>query len=645
MVYLQRQSSVRQFEQTATALASAVQGSLEQAMMLGETQHVQEAVMRVGEEPMVSVVAVYSPDGMIAAANDTTTVGSSPQTDGLENALREGQSSVLMRRRDGRRELRISTPIFNRSECESCHSPPGGVLGAILVDLDTSMLDEQTRQGTVFIAIVGGLAFVVIGGGVAFGLRRMVLNPLSSLTRSAQKLSAGDYSARAAATTENEIGLLAGTFNDMAASIEQRTMDLEASRQELAKWNQDLEEMAQRRTLELMALNAIITTINESHNLDRILNDALGTIMALMGTEAGTVHLLDEDTDRLTLAAQRGLEHDQLRKAARLRPNEGPTGQVMQAGKPVVVGSDSDDRLAWGSPDLHSSIAVPVQSKSRVLGALSLASRESAAFSPETVRLLGAMGEAMGIAVENARAAQDLEDASRIREQLLEKLISAQEEERRRIARELHDDASQSLAALAITLDDVAGALPVTSHDAGQQLMLLKQQAVQTLSRIRDLALELRPSALDDLGLTMAIDWYAKDYLSKHGLDVRIEVEGPQVKLPSHTETMLFRIVQEALTNTVKHGQATRASVRLEDAEDTIAGEIDDDGRGFDVQSVMRGGGMRRSLGIHGMTERAALLGGSLIVQSQRGKGTHLRVEVPRREENASNGPDQSTAG
>lgn len=648
MVYSQRQANVRQFEQMAMALARAVQGSLEQGMMLGEARHVQEAVVRVGEEEMVNRVVIYAPDGKIAASSDLSAVGGAAEIDGIYTALQSGEASTSMRRRDGVGELLIVTPILNRPECAGCHGSAASVLGAVQVGLDTTALDTETTRQTIFVAVVGGLAFVIIGGSLALAMRRMVLNPLSDLARSAQTLAVGDYTARAVEGSNNEIGLVAGAFNDMAASIEQRTRDLEASQQELAQWNEDLEDRVQQRTRELSTLNAIITVINESLNLDRILNDTLGRILALMEMRAGMVHLYDEEADRLVLVAHQGLAPEYVERVARIRPGEGAIGQVARFGKPIVT-DDGDggetDGMSNHTGRFGKSIALPVQSKDTVLGTLSLARQSSEGFEPETVRLLLAIGEAMGIAVQNSRAAQGLEDASAIRKQLLEKLISAQEEERRRIARELHDDASQSLVALALNLDEIAVALPPEHGDIGQKLELLKQQAVETLGGIRNLALELRPSALDDLGLTMAIDWYAKDYLGKHGLEVGIEVNGNEVKLPSHTETMLFRIIQEALTNIVKHAGATRVTVQLEFAEETVVVQVADNGTGFDVESVLGGKGMRRNLGIHGMTERATLLGGSFSVQSHRGEGTWLRVEVPLEEDKSYHEQGTGAAG
>ncbi|MFC1951711.1 GAF domain-containing protein [Chloroflexota bacterium] len=458
------------------------------------------------------------------------------------------------------------------------------------------------------------------------------MNPLSRLAGSTQRLSRGDYTARARSDKNDEIGMMAKTFNEMAESVEQRTRELEASRHELAEWNIDLENKIEQRTKELSALNAVVTTISQSLNLDKILDDTLAKILTVMEIEAGVIHLLDEKTDQLVIMVHHGLSPKYAQEIQKLEPVEGIAERVVQSGEPIVVNDTMDSpestTMVGKRREFRAYVSLPVKWKNKVLGALSLTSYLPNKFEPGIVYLLSAMGEAMGIAVENARAAQRLEEANKIREQLLEKLISAQEEERRRIARELHDEASQSLAALALNLESVADTLPVRYHDAKQKLDILKKQAIQTLGGIRNLALELRPSSLDDLGLPMAIDWYAKDYLAKRGLEVNIEVINPKMKLPSYTETMLFRIIQEALTNVVKHAEASKVRVQLQLSDSVAIVQVEDNGKGFDVEAALSKEGVRQNLGLHGMAERATLLGGTFTIKSQPGQGTRLRVEV-----------------
>ena len=213
---------------------------------------------------------------------------------------------------------------------------------------------------------------------------------------------------------------------------------------------------------------------------------------------------------------------------------------------------------------------------------------------------------------------------------LLDKVIVAQEEERRRVARELHDDTCQSLAALSIRLEEVEEGLPPTAEEARQQMAELKSQIRAALAGVRTIALNLRPSILDDLGLVMALDWYAKEQLSRRGLEVRLDLDRDMPSLPQAVETVLFRIGQEALNNVLKHSGARLAELRLGVREPgLVVMEVEDHGSGFDAERMLGPDCPRHCLGLHSMRERAALCGGSLTVRSSPGRGTLIRVELP----------------
>ncbi len=633
MLYLERQASVQQFEQMATALAGAMQGSLEHSMLRGDLKPTQEAMVRISDEEMVTGVAVLAPDGTIAASSNTADIHKPADGTEIQGVLESGVISVSTGVQDEQGRLRVVTPITNKPECQPCHPPDNRVLGAVQVSLDTTRLDNQMRQQTIFFGTMGVLTLLIIGTGLALVLRGTVLSPLSRLAESARRLSRGDYSARAESDRNDETGMLARTFNNMAESVEQRSRELEASRQELARWNIDLEDKIERRTRELSALNAIITAVSQSLDLNRILNDALEKILKVLAVEAGAVHLLEEKTGRPVIMAHRGLAAGYVREMEKLEPGEGLPGEVSQSGEPVILDASASAGISGKKGRFLSGISLPVRAKNRILGTLSLMSYTPNKFEPSLVHLLSAAGETMGIAVENARGAQNLEEANKIRVQLLEKLISAQEEERRRISRELHDEASQSLAALALNLEDIADTLPAADRETKKKLDILKERAIQTLGGIRNLALELRPSALDDLGLSMAIDWYARDFLAKKGVDVKVQITGARKKLPSYTETILFRILQEALTNIAKHAAASQVQVQLELSDTAAVVQIEDNGQGFDAEATLNRKSIGRRLGIHGMMERAALLGGTLNIKSKPGEGTSVHVEVPVKEE------------
>lgn len=231
-----------------------------------------------------------------------------------------------------------------------------------------------------------------------------------------------------------------------------------------------------------------------------------------------------------------------------------------------------------------------------------------------------------------------------LRGDLLRKVISAQEEERKRIARELHDETSQSLAALVVALEAAALAPFRNRTDVRQRIENTKQLAVRALEEIHKMIFDLRPSLLDDLGLIPAINWYAESRLNPLGTRVRIEVSGNERRLEPEVETALFRIVQEAISNTAKHADADNVTVMLDFNHSSILVEIEDDGNGFDVQRTLEAARRDDGFGLLGMRERVALLDGQLEIVSEPGSGTTIKVKVPVNQRSDNHAEDTSAA-
>jgi two-component system sensor histidine kinase UhpB len=217
-----------------------------------------------------------------------------------------------------------------------------------------------------------------------------------------------------------------------------------------------------------------------------------------------------------------------------------------------------------------------------------------------------------------------LDDASR---QRASQIINAQEQERQRIARELHDETSQVLTSLLISLAVLEES--IESPESRERIADTRALAHSTLRAIRTLSIDLRPSALDDLGLLPALRWYVKEYQKKCAIEVDFRPSGPKERLPAEMETALYRIVQECLTNTARHSNAKRVSVVMSETEDSIKATIKDDGDGFDYDALLKNPGQERGLGLAGMQERAVLLGGTLNISTEPGKGTTVRVRIP----------------
>jgi len=206
-------------------------------------------------------------------------------------------------------------------------------------------------------------------------------------------------------------------------------------------------------------------------------------------------------------------------------------------------------------------------------------------------------------------------------------ILHAQEQERKRIARELHDETSQLLTSLLIGLKMLEEATP--DETVSSRVGDIRALAHQTLRAVRNLSIDLRPSALDDLGLLPALRWYIKEYQQKCGIEVDFGASGMKERLPAEMETALYRIIQESLTNTAKHARATQVIITLAEEDGAIHARICDNGRGFDAQAVLRTPWQDRGLGLAGMTERASLLNGTVEVHSTPSSGTRIDVTIP----------------
>lgn len=223
---------------------------------------------------------------------------------------------------------------------------------------------------------------------------------------------------------------------------------------------------------------------------------------------------------------------------------------------------------------------------------------------------------------------QPLRRVAAMRAQVLEYVLAAQEDERRRLARDLHDEIGQGLTTLLVgmrTLEESA-----TLDEAKERARKLRQQGGKTHDEIRRLARGLRPSVLDDLGLAAALERMTEEYSLAHGIAVRLEmVIGPADRLPEIVETTLFRIIQEGLTNIAKHAHARNVTIDLWRTPDAVRANIRDDGCGFDPDSLDMHGATKNSLGLTSIRERAILLGGDAVVRSQPGHGTTIEVCIP----------------
>ena len=548
--------------------------------------------------------------------------------------------------------------------------------------------------------------------------------------------------------------VLAISFNALRKERAYRTQ-LEVARQELQDHVQVIQENEER----LAALHQISSTVSQSLELNQVLSGAIGNVVDVMQVEIALVFLLDEEAGELTLAAHRGVSARFVQGVGKLKLGEGFNGRVAETGESLYVEDATQDpgltKMAVREEGIRSQLIVPLKSKGKVVGTLCVAARRQRQVLPEELELVTAIGNQIGVAVDNARLyqqqqavaeelraseakyrelfenahdaiwlhdleeniiaankacatltgysveelsdikagdlfaegclesiknledlllkdkalgrlsevkivrkdgteasvqlstspvfsngqivgfqhiARDITEQKRMQENLrfyLQQVTRAQEEERRRISRELHDETTQALVALSRQLDALASSGKGLSEDSRLRLEELWQKTNNIMKGVRRLSQDLRPAALDRLGLLSALEWLASDVAEYSGIEIKVNVVDTERRLPEEVELVLFRITQEALRNVWRHSQATRAEITVEFDESKTRVTVSDNGKGFNLPETIGDLARDGKLGLAGMQERARLLGGSLTVQSEPGRGATITVELP----------------
>jgi PAS domain S-box-containing protein len=509
----------------------------------------------------------------------------------------------------------------------------------------------------------------------------------------------------------------------------------------------------------LASLKYISHVVSQSLELKQILISSVDGIIEIMNADAALIFLLNREAGELVLQTYGGVSDSFVSNVGPIKLGEGLNGMVAETGEPAIItDASTDDRLtklAVKEEGIRSQAIVPLKSKGKVLGTICVAVHKQRQFNQDEVELLAALGNQIGVAVENAglyeeerkvseqlRVSEEryrtlfqnahdaiwvhdmdgnivsanvaaarltgyeveelcrmnvksflsegsLQLAKEIRSRLLKKraasqpyeqkliakggveailklttgvvevngeavgfqhiardvtvekhmqeslrfylrqITMAQEEERKRIARELHDDTIQALVVLARQLDDIASSDRGLSEHKKIQLDILRERINNIMADVRRLSQDLRPPALDRLGLLPAMEWLASDIGKRSGIDIEVITRGVSRRLSPEVELVLFRVAQEALRNTLRHSEATKAEVATEFGERLVRITVKDNGKGFYLPETTGDLIKQGRLGLEGMRERIQLVGGNLRINSRPGKGTTVIIEAP----------------
>jgi PAS domain S-box-containing protein len=386
-----------------------------------------------------------------------------------------------------------------------------------------------------------------------------------------------------------------------------------------------LEQRVEERTRELATLNVISGVVSRSLDLNEIMGSALDKTMEAAQMEMGAIYralLASNPEDRslrvvgYKLVASRGISEALIQAIDRIPLRNSAMEQAAALGRPYVwriadVPPQAGLAELLEKEGMHFAVSIPLMARGQVVGSMNVGTRRMHAMTPEVLSLLAAIGQQVGMAVENARLHEQAQEAAAMAE-------------RGRLARELHDSVTQSLYSVTMYAEAAARLMPAGHEAATAHLRDARDTAQEALREMRLMIYQLRPPALEKGGLAVALQVRLDAVERRGGIHAELTVEGED-RLPPAVQTELHQIAQEALNNALKHAHAERVQVSLRFGDTTTTLQVCDDGVGFELTAAQARGG----LGLPNMRERAGKIGGRLSIESTPGRGTRVLVEVP----------------
>jgi signal transduction histidine kinase len=396
---------------------------------------------------------------------------------------------------------------------------------------------------------------------------------------------------------------------------DEETVLLLAAQAAVAIENARLYEAATRWSAQLESLNEVADALVTEFDLGRLLQLVAERLHGLLHASSVFIALPFGDGARLEAVAG-----DASEQFVGLEiPERSKTVAVLRRKRSERVDSALDDpeidQVSARRLGMRTALYVPLLLRDEAIGVITARDKlgPDGRFTDEDLRLAEVFAQRASVAVELSRL---------VARDALQRVVTAQEAERHRLARELHDETGQALTSILLGLRSVEDAPDGEARTAA--VGTLRSLVRETLQDVRQLAVDLRPTALDDFGLVPALERLAATFAESTGIAVDFEASLPPGRLPPEVETALYRIVQEALTNIVKHARASRVSIVVARKPSSVTAVIEDDGVGFDLASARVDG-----LGLVGMRERVALLGGRLVIETDPDAGTTCMAEVP----------------
>jgi nitrate/nitrite-specific signal transduction histidine kinase len=504
----------------------------------------------------------------------------------------------------GRDTLLTVTAIRNQPACGGCHDTHASMLGIMLTENSLTDLYHQLSITGWSLIIAATLVFLFLVLTLAHVFRRLVTRPLHRLMDGLAAVGTGDLEHGVSISGEDELGQLAGVFDDMRQKLQASRADVE------------------RRNDDLALLNRVGLAASQAEELQEVMDQSLSTVNNGLGLQVGLIFLLNPATGQYERCANYHMPNQLLPELEHRRrmQNTDRIAEIVATGQMYFVPDISTDPLfdgLWPDPHGRSLVNLPLRARGKITGTLSLLSRAGRPLTPHDIEVLNNITYEIGMTVEKAQ----------LREQM--RYMGALEK-RDRLARELHDSLAQALGYLKIRAG-LAERQVADGRIAEAQANLadLKDKVQAAYVDVREAIFNLRTALATEVRLVPNLREYLAEYGSHYGVEARLDSDGTDgLQITPEARLQVLRIVQEALSNVRKHARAAHATVHLHLEERQIVIRIEDDGQGFDTGCVRTEG--RQRFGLQVMRERAASIGGTLWVHSQPGEGTQIELRLPR---------------
>ncbi|OIJ11598.1 hypothetical protein BKP35_11690 [Anaerobacillus arseniciselenatis] len=465
-----------------------------------------------------------------------------------------------------------------------------GLGGTARVGLRSDSLNQALKDVTtqMFITMLLVLMLSVV---IVLGLTRVITLPITQLVDLTKRVAKGDLTPRINNFPNDEIGKLTNSFNWMLGNLENEKNEKEEY------YNKIL-----TRNRELTLLNILSANITSVGDLRAVLQKFIENLVRELSLNSAFIQIkINNQVETISDSKEKCLVE-------------------------VNDNDREDQKCVCENDQAKVTNTFPLLVKEQYVGKIQICNSKE--LDPYSVNILKSVANQLSVTIENIQLWQELKKKEKVRQMLFEKVMTVQEEERKRIARELHDETSHSLSSILLGLKVLQEA--PSEEVRKNEISKLRQLTHNTIEEVHDLAWQLRPSILDKFGLKVAIERYIEEFKKKYPADFDLIINGfGTERLRPEVETAIFRVVQESLTNILKYSKATSVSVIIMKSSTMISVIIEDDGIGFNVEAVLNKDPSKYNLGIRGMQERVLLLGGTLNIESELEEGTAIMVKIP----------------